>query len=156
MVDHLLLCLAMGMALGLAAHLALGAPWPIAAAIAVIAATGLPHLALEHLIRRRKRLFLGQFPDAIDLIVRGVRSGLPVAEALQAGADAVLLDNMNDEQVGEAVRRVGGRVPVEVSGNVDLARVPRLAALGVDVVSVGALTHSARAADISLLFDIGR
>ena len=78
-----------------------------------------------------------------------------LAEALQAGADAVLLDNMNDEQVGEAVRRVGGRVPVEVSGNVDLARVPRLAALGVDVVSVGALTHSARAADISLLFDIG-
>jgi nicotinate-nucleotide pyrophosphorylase (carboxylating) len=77
-----------------------------------------------------------------------------LALALEAGADAVLLDNMDDAQVGEAVRRVAGRVPVEVSGNVDLERVPRLAALGVDVVSVGALTHSARAADIALKFDI--
>ncbi len=79
-----------------------------------------------------------------------------LSEALEAGADAVLLDNMNDEQIAEAVRIVNGRVLVEVSGNVDLARVPRLAALGVDLVSVGALTHSVRAADISLLFDVSR
>jgi nicotinate-nucleotide pyrophosphorylase (carboxylating) len=75
-------------------------------------------------------------------------------EALAAGADAVLLDNMSDDQIREAVRRVAGRVLVEVSGNVDLARVPRLAVMGVDVVSVGALTHSVRAADIALKFDI--
>ena len=78
-----------------------------------------------------------------------------LALALEAGVDAVLLDNMDDAQVGEAVALVAGRVPVEVSGNVDLARVPRLAAMGVDVVSIGALTHSARAADIALKFEIG-
>jgi nicotinate-nucleotide pyrophosphorylase (carboxylating) len=77
-----------------------------------------------------------------------------LAVAMQAGADAVLLDNMSDDMVAEAVRRVAGNALVEVSGNVDLDRVPRLAAMGVDVVSVGALTHSVRAADIALKFDL--
>lgn len=75
--------------------------------------------------------------------------------ALDAGADAVLLDNMDDDMVKEAVAVVGGRAIVEVSGGIDLPRVERLAAIGVDVISVGALTHSAPAADISLLFDTG-
>ncbi len=74
-------------------------------------------------------------------------------EALAAGADAVLLDNMNDAQVREAVARVAGRAIIEASGSVDLARVATLAEAGVDVISVGALTHSAPAADLSLLFD---
>ena len=74
-------------------------------------------------------------------------------EALAAGADAVLLDNMDDAQVREAVARVGGKAIVEASGSVDLARVATLAQAGVDVISVGALTHSAPAADLSLLFD---
>ena len=78
-----------------------------------------------------------------------------LSEALRAGADVVMLDNMDDAQVADAVRVVDGKAIVEVSGNVDLARVPRLAAIGVDVVSIGALTHSARAADISMLFDKG-
>jgi len=70
--------------------------------------------------------------------------------AVSGGADVVLLDNMGDADVAEAVRRIGGRVEVEVSGGVTLERLPRLAALGVDFVSMGALTHSARAMDLSL------
>lgn len=72
--------------------------------------------------------------------------------ALEAGADVVLLDNMDDERVSAAVARVGRRAIVEVSGGVTLERVSRLAAAGVDVISVGALTHSAPAVDISMLF----
>lgn len=75
-------------------------------------------------------------------------------EALQAGADAVLLDNMDDDTVRRAVEIARGRAIVEVSGGIDLPRVERLAAIGVDIISVGALTHSAPAADISLLFDL--
>jgi nicotinate-nucleotide pyrophosphorylase (carboxylating) len=71
-------------------------------------------------------------------------------DAVAGHADVVLLDNMDDAQVAEAVRRVRGRVEVEVSGGVTLERLPRLAALGVDFVSVGALTHSARSMDLSL------
>ncbi len=65
-------------------------------------------------------------------------------------ADVVLLDNFSTADVREAVRRVAGRLIVEVSGGVTLARIPELAAAGVDVVSVGALTHSVEALDIGL------
>jgi nicotinate-nucleotide pyrophosphorylase (carboxylating) len=71
-------------------------------------------------------------------------------EAIAGGADIVLLDNMDDATVAEAVRIAGGKVQLEVSGNVTLERLPRLAQLGVDFVSMGALTHSARAMDLSL------
>lgn len=70
--------------------------------------------------------------------------------ALFSGVDVVLLDNFDDASVAEAVRRVGGRALVEVSGGVTRERIPALANAGVDVVSVGALTHSAPAPDISL------
>ena len=69
-------------------------------------------------------------------------------EAIAAGADIVLLDNMGDEAMAQAVRRAAGRVLLEASGNMTLERLPRVAATGVDFVSM-ALTHSARAADIS-------
>jgi len=75
--------------------------------------------------------------------------------ALGAGADAVLLDNMDDAAVREAVAIVGGRATVEVSGGVGLERISELAGLGIDVISVGRLTHSAPASDISLLFQRG-
>ena len=71
-------------------------------------------------------------------------------EALDAGADVIMLDNMDDAQIREAVRITAGRVPLEVSGGVTLERLPVLAKLGVDFVSMGALTHSARAMDLSL------
>jgi nicotinate-nucleotide pyrophosphorylase (carboxylating) len=70
--------------------------------------------------------------------------------ALGSGADIVLLDNFAPEAVVEAVRRCRGRALVEVSGGIRLERVAELARAGVDVISVGALTHSAPAADIAL------
>jgi nicotinate-nucleotide pyrophosphorylase (carboxylating) len=75
--------------------------------------------------------------------------------ALEAGADAVLLDNMDDAAVAEAVRIVAGRAKIEVSGGVGLERISELAGLGIDIISVGRLTHSAPASDISLLFQLG-
>jgi nicotinate-nucleotide pyrophosphorylase (carboxylating) len=62
----------------------------------------------------------------------------------------VLLDNMDDGQLREAVKVAAGRVQLEASGGITLERLPRLAAIGVDFVSMGALTHSARAMDYSL------
>ena len=72
-----------------------------------------------------------------------------VDEALQAGADIVLLDNMSTADIKEAVDRCRGRAKTEISGGVTLLRVPELAATGADFVSIGALTHSAPAADLS-------
>jgi nicotinate-nucleotide pyrophosphorylase (carboxylating) len=72
-----------------------------------------------------------------------------VDEALAARADVILLDNMTTAAIAEAVARVGGRAKTEISGGVTLERIPELAATGADFVSVGALTHSAPAVDIS-------
>ncbi len=72
-----------------------------------------------------------------------------VDEALEAGADILLLDNMTLDDIREAVRRSRGRAKTEISGGVTLARIPELAATGADFVSSGALTHSAPAVDIS-------
>jgi nicotinate-nucleotide pyrophosphorylase (carboxylating) len=83
----------------------------------------------------------------IEIEVTGLAQ-LP--EAIDGGADVVLLDNMDDATVAEAVRIAAGRVKLEVSGNVTLERLPKLAQIGVDLVSLGALTHSARAMDLSL------
>jgi nicotinate-nucleotide pyrophosphorylase (carboxylating) len=72
-----------------------------------------------------------------------------VEEALDAGVDILLLDNMPTEMIREAVRRSRGRAKTEISGGVTLDRIPELAATGADFVSSGALTHSAPAIDIS-------
>jgi nicotinate-nucleotide pyrophosphorylase (carboxylating) len=72
-----------------------------------------------------------------------------VDQALAAGAETILVDNMSTADVRAAVIRVGGRAQVEVSGRVTLERVPELATTGADFVSVGGLTHSAPAVDIS-------
>lgn len=71
-------------------------------------------------------------------------------EALEAGADVVLLDNFDDATLREAVELVAGRAIVEVSGGVTLERIPVIARAGVDVISAGGLTHSARAVDLAL------
>jgi nicotinate-nucleotide pyrophosphorylase (carboxylating) len=73
-----------------------------------------------------------------------------VKEAIRSGADAVLLDNMSPAQVARAVAVIGGRATVEVSGGVRFETLLQYAIPGVDVISVGALTHSAPAADLSL------
>jgi nicotinate-nucleotide pyrophosphorylase (carboxylating) len=77
-----------------------------------------------------------------------------VDEALAAGVDVLLLDNLLLEEIREAVRRSRGRTKVEISGGVTLDRLPELAATGADYVSVGALTHSAPAADISFEIEL--
>ncbi|MEP6592961.1 MAG: carboxylating nicotinate-nucleotide diphosphorylase, partial [Acidobacteriota bacterium] len=77
-----------------------------------------------------------------------------VDEAIAAGADVILLDNLSLDDVREAVRRIAGRAKIELSGGVTLARIPELAATGADYVSVGALTHSAPAADLSFELEL--
>ena len=96
---------------------------------------------------------------AVLMRARGAGVGLPIEvevetlneldEALEAGADRILLDNFAAEELREAVRRCRGRAIVEVSGGVTIERIPEIAAAGADFVSVGALTHSVRAADLS-------
>ncbi|MEP7304078.1 MAG: carboxylating nicotinate-nucleotide diphosphorylase [Acidobacteriota bacterium] len=91
--------------------------------------------------------------------VRERHRGLPIEvevqtlaeldEALASTAETVLVDNMSTEEIVEAVRRTRGRAKIEISGGVTLERIPELAATGADYVSVGALTHSAPAIDIS-------
>jgi nicotinate-nucleotide pyrophosphorylase (carboxylating) len=93
-------------------------------------------------------------------VERAKRSALPVEvecdtleqvrEALAAGADGILLDNMTPAELREAVALAGGRATLEASGGVTLETVREIAETGVDFVSVGALTHSARALDVSL------
>lgn len=73
-----------------------------------------------------------------------------VREAIESGAEYILLDNMTDEQMAEAVKLNAGRARLEASGGVTLERLPRIGRIGVDFVSVGALTHSVKAADISM------
>lgn len=73
-----------------------------------------------------------------------------VDEAIAAGADVIMLDNLDDATTAEAIARIAGCARVELSGNMTIERVRRLAAVGADDVSIGALTHSVAAADISL------
>lgn len=73
-----------------------------------------------------------------------------VREAVEAGADIIMLDNMSAEEMREAIRIIGGRAQTECSGNVTKENIGRLTALGVDYISSGALTHSAPILDISL------
>jgi nicotinate-nucleotide pyrophosphorylase (carboxylating) len=100
----------------------------------------------------------GGVRDAVER-ARAHRPGLPVEieaetlaqvdEALAAGADSILVDNMATPDIRNAVTRAKGRAKIEISGGVTLERISELAATGADFVSVGALTHSAPAIDIS-------
>ena len=104
-------------------------------------------------------------PSAIEAAVGRARARYPqlaveveaetleqVEQALRAGADVILLDNMPAERLRAAVRLVNGRAKTEASGGVNLSTVRAIAETGVDYISVGALTHSARAVDIALDF----
>jgi len=82
-----------------------------------------------------------------------VRDLAEADEALAAGADRLLLDNMTPAELAAAVKHVGGRAKLEASGGVTLENLKEIAASGVDWVSVGALTHSAPALDLSLLLE---
>jgi nicotinate-nucleotide pyrophosphorylase (carboxylating) len=73
-----------------------------------------------------------------------------VNDALNAGAEIILLDNMSVDEIAQAVRRIAGRAVVEASGGIDLDTVRAVAETGVDIISVGALTHSAPAVDLHM------
>jgi nicotinate-nucleotide pyrophosphorylase (carboxylating) len=79
-----------------------------------------------------------------------------VKEALACGVDIIMLDNMTNDAMKKAVDFVAGRALLEASGNVSLERVYAIAATGVDFISIGELTHSVRAADVSLKVTGGR
>jgi len=114
------------------------------------------------LIKDNHLRFVGSVGEAVRRARAKVRPGvrieveaaslLQVREALAAGADMIMLDNMPLETMSQAVALAGGRVPLEASGNMTLDRVRAVAETGVDFISVGALTHSARALDISMDF----
>jgi len=106
-------------------------------------------------------------PDAIGAAVKRARERFPrlaieveadtlsqVDQALEAKADFILLDNMNPVQLRLAVQKCKGRAKTEASGGITLGSVGGVAETGVDYISVGALTHSARAVDIGLDFDL--
>jgi nicotinate-nucleotide pyrophosphorylase (carboxylating) len=108
-------------------------------------------------------------PNAIEAAVRRAREKFPkleieveadtleqVEQALLAKADVILLDNMTNEDLRAAVWLVNGRAKTEASGGVTLATVRAIAETGVDFISVGALTHSARAVDVALDFETTR
>lgn len=73
-----------------------------------------------------------------------------VEQAVSAKADVIMLDNMNCEQMAEAVKYIGGRAKTEASGNITLQNIAEVAKTGVDIISLGALTHSVKAFDISM------
>ncbi len=86
----------------------------------------------------------------IEVEVESIRE---VEEAVKAGADIIMLDNMPTELMAEAVKLINGRALVEASGNMDNRDLREVANSGVDMISLGSLTHSVRALDISLRFD---
>ncbi len=77
-----------------------------------------------------------------------------VKEAIEAHADYILLDNMSNEQMKQAVELNNGQAKLEASGGITLERIPEIAQLGVDFISVGALTHSVKATDISMEIEV--
>jgi nicotinate-nucleotide pyrophosphorylase (carboxylating) len=109
------------------------------------------------LIKDNHLRLAGSFGDAVS---RAKQTGVPVEvecdtldqvrEALAAGADSILLDNMSVDTLRESVTLAGGRTPLEASGGVTLETVRAVAETGVDFISVGALTHSAPSLDFSM------
>jgi nicotinate-nucleotide pyrophosphorylase (carboxylating) len=134
---------------------------------AVVAGGGANHRMGLHdmvLVKDNHLIAAGGVEEAVSAVKKANELGIEVEvevgtleeldELLPLGVDRVLLDNMNREQMGEAVRRIhalGPKRPLaEASGNMNLERVAGVAETGVDFISVGAITHSAPSADLSL------
>jgi nicotinate-nucleotide pyrophosphorylase (carboxylating) len=107
------------------------------------------HIAAAGSVRRAVALARRAAPHTARIEVEAETLAL-VRQALAAGADAILLDNMSPADVGRAVALVDGRALIEVSGGIRLETIRNYALPGVDVISAGALTHSVRAADFSM------
>ena len=105
---------------------------------------------------------VGSITEAVMLARKKVKPGIKIEvettnieeaeEALKCGADIVMLDNMSLDRMKEVVKLLNGKVQLEVSGNINLSRAAKIAELGVDFISVGALTHSYKSLDISMEF----
>jgi nicotinate-nucleotide pyrophosphorylase (carboxylating) len=105
---------------------------------------------------------VGNISDAVLAVRKKIKPGIKIEvettdrkeaeEALKSGADIVMLDNMSLRKMREVMKLLNGKVLVEVSGNINLSRASKIAELGVDFISVGALTHSYKSLDISMEF----
>ena len=107
------------------------------------------HLTAVGCIREAVRLAKARVHPRLKIEVE-VTDLEGLEEALNAGADRILLDNMDDATLRQAVELTGGRAFLEASGGMTKERLPQVAATGVDFISMGALTHSAPAVDIHL------
>ena len=102
----------------------------------------------------------GNITNAVNAVRKNVPAGIKievettnldeVREALATQADIIMLDNMNTQEMAEAVKIINGKAKTEASGNMSIPRLKEVAATGVDYISVGALTHSVTALDISM------
>ena len=102
----------------------------------------------------------GGITNAVKQVRASIQAGIKIEvevtdlnetrEALAAGADIIMLDNMSNEAMAEAVKVIDRRAETEASGNMNVRRLKEVAATGVDYISVGALTHSVTALDISM------
>ena len=100
--------------------------------------------------------------NAIELVRKNSKTKLPIEievktlkqldETLPYEPDRIMLDNMSIEEIKKSVKIVNGRIPLEASGNINLKTVKAVAETGVDYISIGKLTHSVTALDISFLF----
>lgn len=114
------------------------------------------------LIKDNHLKLVGSISEAVkrakERVVHGIKVEVEatclaeVQEAVRSGADMVMLDNMQIDKMKEVVEWVKGKVPLEVSGSVKLDKVKEIAALGIDFISVGSLTHSYKSVDISMKF----
>ena len=110
------------------------------------------HIKIAGGIKEAVERVRGQIPHTMKIEVE-VESLAQLEEALAAKAEIILLDNMSPELLRQAVALTGGRALLEASGGVTEATVTEIAAAGVDLISVGALTHSVKALDLSLDID---
>jgi nicotinate-nucleotide pyrophosphorylase (carboxylating) len=107
------------------------------------------HIAVAGSITRAVELAKKNIPRTVSVEVE-VEDLAGVMEAVKTGVDTILLDNMQPEEIKRAVELVKGRTVLEASGGINLDTIEDVAKTGVDFISIGALTHSARAADFSL------
>jgi nicotinate-nucleotide pyrophosphorylase (carboxylating) len=110
------------------------------------------HAAVAGGLAAATRKAIAEAPEGVEVCVECERPE-DVGVAIDAGAQRLLLDNMTPAELVECVARAGGHAKLEASGGVSLDNVREVAETGVDFISIGALTHSARALDLSLLFD---
>lgn len=108
------------------------------------------HISLMGGLTKAVQAIRSQVKKPIEVEARTL---VEVKEAVAADVERILLDNMDDQTLSEAIRIIPKSIETEASGNMSVARVKKVAAIGVNYISVGAITHSAPTADVSLHFD---